>query len=140
MHEVLVTIATYTTAAEAYVTKGLLESAGIDCYVFDENIVNMNLFYSNAVGGVKLKVPSSQLYLANEILGENRGIADEEKASEEYVCPRCSSRNVTNKQLPWSVTIFASILMSFPIPYMRKKLECHDCGYSWKEKIKKNDN
>ncbi len=136
MHEVLVTIATYTTAAEAYVTKGLLESAGVSCYVFDENIVNMNLFYSNAVGGVKLKVPSSQLHLAKEILGENRDVVDETKASDEYNCPACGSRNVANKKLPWFITIFASVLMSFPVPYVRKKLECHDCGYSWREKGK----
>ncbi len=41
---------------EALLAKGSLESAGIECYLVDENMVRMDWFISNLLGGVKLCV------------------------------------------------------------------------------------
>jgi hypothetical protein len=38
--------------AEAYVGRSLLESAGIPAWIADENLVRMDWFYSNLVGGM----------------------------------------------------------------------------------------
>jgi len=52
----LITIKTFPNAIEAHLLRTKLESEGIPCFVFDENIIGMNPFFNIAVGGVKLKI------------------------------------------------------------------------------------
>ncbi|MCU4154574.1 DUF2007 domain-containing protein [Carboxylicivirga sp. A043] len=53
---------------DCHILKGRLEREGLNCFVFDENIVWVNPFKAVAIGGVKLKVPSDQFELAEKIL------------------------------------------------------------------------
>lgn len=58
--------ATYTT--ELIIVKGRLEAEGISCIISDENTLNSNPMYSNAIGGARLKVKEEDLLKAQEIL------------------------------------------------------------------------
>src|ERR1700739_1424022 len=51
-----VMIRRYQDLPEALLSKSILESAGIESFLADENLVRIDWFYSNAVGGVKLFV------------------------------------------------------------------------------------
>jgi hypothetical protein len=53
---------------DCHILKGRLASDGLDCYLFDENIVWIHPFKAVAVGGVKLKVPSDQIEMGNKII------------------------------------------------------------------------
>lgn len=64
----LETIYSSNIPIDCHILKGRLESEGLNCFVFDENIVWIHPFRAVAIGGVKLKVPSDQLALANEII------------------------------------------------------------------------
>lgn len=128
MHEVLVTIATYTATADAYIAKGILESAGITCFIFDEN---MNFVYSNAVGGIKLKVPSSQRFLANDILKQNNEPNQEKSFKKDHECPRCGSREVELKKSSIVISLLTSLLFLLHIPSVKKKFKCNLCGFNW---------
>jgi hypothetical protein len=66
--EKLVTIATFTLPSELSVAKSLLESEGIRYYTADELTVQSYNFLSNAVGGVKLQVASSDANKAHDLL------------------------------------------------------------------------
>ena len=46
----------YRDVPEAYIAKGRLEYVGIECLMRDENLIQVNWLYSNAIGGVKLYV------------------------------------------------------------------------------------
>lgn len=62
----LVTVTTFFDANEAHITKGLLESEGIEAWVFDE----LAAAYTPIVtGGVRLVVKQADLARAREILG-----------------------------------------------------------------------
>ena len=52
----LVTVRQYRDLAEAQVAKGVLDSAGIACYLRDENALRMQWVWSNLLGGVRLQV------------------------------------------------------------------------------------
>jgi hypothetical protein len=65
----LVTIRSFWYVAEAELARGLLESAGIPSFLFDENIVSLG-WYANAVGGVRLRVDAANAEAANRILEE----------------------------------------------------------------------
>ena len=59
---------------DCHILKGRLATEGLDCYLFDENIVCVHPFKAVAIGGVKLKVPSDQIEIGNKIISLiNRG-------------------------------------------------------------------
>ena len=64
----LETIYSSNIPVDCHILKGRLESDGLDCFIFDENIVWVHPFKAVAIGGVKLKVPSDQIGFAKEII------------------------------------------------------------------------
>jgi len=60
----------YRDIPEAMVDKTTLDSAGIECFLYDENMVRLDWFISNGIGGVKLVVGENALEEAERILAE----------------------------------------------------------------------
>lgn len=92
--EKLVTVATFDTPADAEVGKLLLEEKGIRAFLADDNLVGMNWFLSNAVGGVKLQVAASDVDQAGEILAscQTSKMPMQEEVPEEsiiFACQEC---------------------------------------------------
>ena len=73
-----VTIMTFTHPTELAVLRTRLEADGIECLVLDELTAQVNPFYSNAIGGVKLQVKESDVPKTIEILKEGGYIKDED--------------------------------------------------------------
>lgn len=66
----LVLLRRFRDMPEALLAKGKLESAGIECFLGDDNMVRLDWFYSNLVGGVKLMVDAEQFAEASRVLNE----------------------------------------------------------------------
>src|SRR5690242_4656711 len=66
----LVSIRRFRDLPEALLAKGGLESAGIECFLVDDNMVRLDWFYSNLVGGVKLAVDAVDAEAAIAILDQ----------------------------------------------------------------------
>ncbi len=64
----LMTIRAFWGLLEAQLAKGLLDSAGIESFLFDDNMVRMDWFNANALGGVKLRVDAHNVEAANRVL------------------------------------------------------------------------
>jgi Putative prokaryotic signal transducing protein len=77
----LVVIRSYWNLIEAELAKGLLDSAGIEAFLFDDNMVRLDWFNANALGGVKLRVDASNVEAADRILDES--VSDAAAAVEE---------------------------------------------------------
>ena len=58
--------------SDALLTKSVLESAGIECFLRNENIARMS--WSNLVGGIMVEVAEEDLEQAQAILAENRAL------------------------------------------------------------------
>jgi hypothetical protein len=67
-HGTFVTVMTFTLPQDAAISRALLESYGIECVLVDEYTAQINNFYSNAIGGVKLQVRRDDYGSASEIL------------------------------------------------------------------------
>ncbi|MCP4366910.1 MAG: tetratricopeptide repeat protein [Deltaproteobacteria bacterium] len=136
----LVTIASYSYPTEAYIVKGRLESEGIWSYVADAETVTVNWLYSNAIGGVKLRVREADRKKAQEILAhEAEAIEwdDEEYEDEEYeeeVCPICKSQNTDYEKYAMKLVFLSWLILSVPLPFLKRKWKCQDCGHTWKTK------
>jgi len=63
-----VMIRQFRDLAEALTAKSSLESAGIHCHLSDENMVRLDWFISNLLGGVKLFVPFEEMDAAEAVL------------------------------------------------------------------------
>jgi hypothetical protein len=65
-----VTLRRFLDLPEALLAKGSLESVGIQAYLVDDNMVRLNWFISNILGGIKLQVRAEDAEAANEILNQ----------------------------------------------------------------------
>ncbi|MDR2936358.1 MAG: hypothetical protein LBU80_03340 [Rikenellaceae bacterium] len=57
----LITVKTFVLPQDAALVRAFLESEGVECFVQDELTVQVDNFYSTAVGGVKLQVRKRDL-------------------------------------------------------------------------------
>jgi hypothetical protein len=120
---------------EALLAKGSLESAGIEALLADDNLIRLDWFYSNLLGGIKLKVRSEDAEAANEILNQPIPETVDVEGVGEYKqpkCPRCQSLDVSFQELNEFLS-YGSAYLGVPIPVYRKAWTCHACGNEWEE-------
>lgn len=53
---------------DCHIMKGRLETEGISCFIYDENLIWVHPFNAVAIGGVKLKVPSDKFLQSQKII------------------------------------------------------------------------
>jgi hypothetical protein len=130
-----VTLRQFRDLPEALLAKGSLESAGIQAYLVDDNMIRMDWFISNLLGGIKLKVRVEDAEAASEILNQPiPEMLDVEDVGnfEQPKCSRCQSLDITyeelNKEFSY-LTAYAGV----PIPVYKKGWTCHACGNEWEE-------
>ena len=134
-------IITFTNPQKAYLAKSLLEDSEIAVVIKDDHTAQVNFFYSNAIGGVKLFVEETQVEEALSILKESGYIKDENISAEsklnafsfEYKekCPYCKSEDLIKKKIPGYIFVFSILLLGFPFPFLRKEYFCFECDKSW---------
>lgn len=131
----LVTIRKFRDLPEALLAKGGLESAGIECYLADDNMVRMDWFISNLLGGVKLQVKLPDAPAAAELLDQPIPEDFEVEGCGEYhqpKCPDCQSLDVGFEELNKPVA-YTSAYIGLPFPLHRHAWKCHDCGREWQD-------
>lgn len=146
MSDELVTIATFSRPMEAHLTRMRLESEGIECFIGDEYTVAANWLFSNAVGGVKLKVRESDAQEAAEILQQEPADIDSIEMDEdmetpeniaidkdEPVCPKCDSSDVYYEEYSRRAVFASWLLLGIPLPFLKRKWSCKGCSYEWKD-------
>jgi hypothetical protein len=130
----MVIIRKFRDLPEALFAKGSLESAGIECTMVDDNMVRLDWFISNLLGGVKLQVNREDAADAEEILSqpipENfdvTGIGDYQQPR----CPKCQSLNINFQEV--SPAAYVSAYLNVPIPFHRRAWRCHSCDAEWED-------
>jgi hypothetical protein len=134
--EEIITLWRYRDLPEALVAKSKLDSEDLWCFLADENIVHLNWFLSNLVGGVRLQVIDDDAQVALELLGEDiPATFSAEEVGEEYqqpVCPKCGSLDVGFETLDHGVALLALYVCALPLPFPRYSWKCEDCGIRWR--------
>jgi hypothetical protein len=131
----LVTVRRYRDLAEAYAERSLLESAGIPAWIADENLVRMDWFYSNAVGGMRLQIDEREEATAREILEEGAPETityGEEGVYVQPTCPKCGSAEITlGSGTERGRSLVALYVLSIPVPPREATWHCEACGARW---------
>ena len=124
-----VTIKRFEFLHQAELMKNTLENEGIPCALFDDQMIGLNPLYSNAIGGIKMKVNQVDRERAMkvlELLDQNQddliGIT----------CPKCGSNKVEPsknfKGLKGILSLITAFTyMIFPL-YQKQSFFCKDCG------------
>ncbi|MGO8984780.1 MAG: hypothetical protein ACLQFM_08325 [Terriglobales bacterium] len=128
-----VTLRQFRDLPEALLAKGSLESAGIQAYLVDDNMIRMDWFISNLLGGIKLKVRVEDAEAASEILNQpTPEILDVEGIGnfEQPKCSRCQSLNISFEELNKLIS-YGSAYVGVPLPVKKHGWTCHSCGHEW---------
>jgi hypothetical protein len=135
----LITVKTVDTAIEAHILKSRLRNEGIISFIFDENIISLNPLYNIIVGGIKLKVPKSDVARAQEIINEIDTTLLTDENDEVINCPICKSASLYHgfksmKGVFGVLSAILSILLTiFPV-YFKTVYRCKDCGTEFQHK------
>ena len=128
-----VIVGRYRDMPAASLAKSILDSAGIESFFADDNVIRLDWFYSNAVGGIKLLVRDVDEAEARELLQgqapekfEVEGVGEYEQPK----CPNCGSLDVSFEELDRKIA-HTGLLISLPIPAVKHGWNCHACGRSW---------
>jgi hypothetical protein len=131
----LVTVRKFRDLPEALLAKGSLESAGIECFLADENLVRLDWFISNFIGGIKLSVRVADVANAREILDEPileglyvHGVG----LYEQPRCPECDSLDVSFQELDRPIA-YVSAFLNIPIPLQHSAWRCRACTSEWED-------
>ena len=131
----LVTIRQFRDLPEALLAKGSLESAGIECFLADENLVRLDWFISNFIGGIKLRVKTHDAESAQKLLDEPileglyvHGVG----LYEQPRCPNCQSLDVSFQELDKPIA-YVSAFLRVPIPLQRGAWRCQVCDTEWED-------
>jgi hypothetical protein len=137
----LVTIRQFRDLPEALLAKGSLESSGIECFLADDNLVRMDWFISNFIGGIKLNVRAADAENARKLLDEPilenlyvQGIG----LYEQPRCPKCGSLDVNFQELDRPIA-YMSAFLRVPMPVQRPAWRCHSCNAEWADDGSESD-
>lgn len=125
----LVTVASYSFPYEAQIAWSKLDSAGIPAYIADQHTINMQWLYSDALGGVRLQVPTPYLNQARELLAEN--LESDLVAQEGWdstPCPVCGSNNTEHFQFGKRIAFLIFLGLDFPLFPVKDGIRCRACG------------
>ena len=133
----LVTVKTFDNPMDAHLLRSKLESEGVHCFLFDENIVGLNPLYNVTVGGIKLKINEDDVDKVKVILAEIENTPHTDEEDVVISCPKCGSTNIDSgfksmkglKGILSAITSF--ILMVVPV-YHNPVFKCRNCEEEFK--------
>jgi hypothetical protein len=130
----LITLRRYRDLSEAIVARGVIESAGIFCFLKDENLVRLDWQISNFIGGIRLQVGANDVEGAEAILKEN--IPDiiefpDQPDFHQPRCPRCSSVSISYERHGRKGALAFLYLFSLPVPRGGASWTCQNCDLHW---------
>lgn len=111
----------------------LLENEGIDCFVEDENLITTDRLFSNAIGGIKVKILEKDLNSLKELLQKTSETKVTDESGEILTCPNCASDEIipdykSMKSVRGLIAAFLSMLfLVYPVFYELKR-KCKHCN------------
>ena len=132
----LITIRRYRDLSEAIVARAVVESAGIFCFLKDENLVRLDWQVSNFIGGIRLQVAPSDVEVAQEILSQpvpNEISIPDQPGFIQPRCPRCTSTDISWERQGRKAALASLYLFALPLPRGSESWHCNSCDLRWVE-------
>jgi hypothetical protein len=130
----LVTICRYRDLSEAIVARAVIQSAGIFCFLKDENLVRLDWQVSNFIGGIRLQVAAADVKVAEAILSQpipDTFSIPDQPGFVQPRCPRCTSTDITWERQGRKAALASLYLFSLPLPRGSESWLCNSCDLRW---------
>ena len=134
-----ITVASFETSPAAWIFRNRLANLGLNPIIVDEHTVNVYWLYSNAIGGVKVQIPASQI---TEFKSKLNLHADDcfpsivDNSNENLTrCPRCNSIEIHVNKWPKRLIFLIWLVIGFPVPIYAVTTTCDDCGFEKRPKF-----
>ncbi len=130
----LVTIRRYRDLSEAIVARAVIESAGIFCFLKDENLVRLDWQVSNFIGGIRLQVAAPDVEAAEAILSQpvpSEFSIPDQPGFQQPRCPRCTSTDIMWERQGRKAALASLYLFALPLPRGSESWTCNSCGLRW---------
>jgi hypothetical protein len=132
----LVTVRRYRDLSEAIVARGVVESAGIFCFLKDENLVRLDWQVSNFIGGIRLQVAANDVEAAEAILSQpvpSEFSIPDQPGFQQPRCPRCTSTDIMWERQGRKAALASLYLFSLPLPRGTESWHCNSCDLRWQD-------
>jgi len=135
-----VVVRRYLWLADALIAKTVLDSANVDCILADGHIIQMDAFYSLALGGVRVWARAEDAD-AVELLDQGWVESFMVSGVGNFIqprCPNCQSFEILYKGLLKRAAYISLLGFWFagivpPIALHDLAWRCRECGYLWEE-------
>ena len=127
----LVTVQVFGDVSEAEIARSLLEHHGIFAFLPDKAVASTAWFLTNAVGGVRLQVPGSDLDDARQLLGVRDEFLAEGGVES---CPECGSGDVFRRS-SFIAGIAALVTVGIPFLWRGSERYCRQCRHKWRTEV-----
>jgi hypothetical protein len=124
----------YRDLPDALIARSILDSAGIECSLFDENIVRLNWLWSYAVHSIKLRVTDEDAADAAQLLDQPRLESFDVEGVGTYIeprCPNCQSLDVSFRPLI-KLVAYGLLFFGLALPAKRPAWRCASCRHEWR--------
>jgi hypothetical protein len=131
----LVTVRSYRDLTEAMVARSLLEAAGIEAWIRDENTARI-MGVPEIMGTIRLQVDARDESAAREVLDQPLPDAIPFGNGESFAqprCPQCSSLDVCLPGPFSAAAVLNPSVASAPIPSGQEGWVCNACGAAWQQ-------
>ena len=115
----------------ALLGKSILDSAGIESFLSDQNTIRMDWLWSNALGQLRLWVRQEDAQAATELLDQQ--VVDDFPVDgvgefKQIHCPACNSLDVNYVETSGKTLLLGSPDISEPTHWT-----CNSCNHQWSE-------
>ena len=122
----LITVGNYTSLPEAEIAQGILDDAGVESVLLDDNMGRMLSWI--AIGGFRLQVNKNDAATALKLLSAPQSASSED--SEQPHCPNCDSSDILSQETASPASYTGASLLS-PVNVRETRWKCNSCGYGW---------
>jgi len=126
----------YRDLWQADIGRSVLESSGVESLLVDHNVIRMDWFWSNLIGGVKLNVKPDDAEDADTLLRQlppEQFDYDAGATFEQPRCPRCNSLDISFEAIRKGIGYVSAWLIGLPLLIKSEKWVCHACDARWVE-------
>ena len=138
----LTTVRRYRDLSEALVARAVIESAGIFCFLKDENLVRLDWQVSNFIGGIRLQVAAVDVDSAEAILAQpvpdSISFVDQPGFLQPR-CPRCTSTDITWERQGRKAALASLYLFALPLPRGSESWHCNSCDLRWADEEERTE-
>ncbi len=122
----------FTDAIHADIVRGRLEAEGIPAQLANRHLVTADWTVSQALGGVRIMVPSDRVIEAREVIAQidsGEFLETDNEFSQDDVCKKCSAALMRKTSNTWKIALFSiHLLLPLPLPFRKHYFYCPRCN------------